>query len=80
MLHHRIQLGQIVAVAAFGVPVGPYRITRLLPSSDAGIPNYRGKSLMDNHERALSEPSIRLLQQPANANMAPAAVQKSRVR
>lgn len=74
MSYHRFQVGQTVAAAASGAPPGPYRITRLLPSSDAGIPNYRGKSLVDGHERALSELSIRVWQAPADTSAAEPAV------
>ena len=63
MSEHRFQIGQTVIVSAYGAPPGPYSITRLLPV-DQGEPNYRGKSLVDNHERAISENAIRL-QRPA---------------
>ena len=59
MSEHRFQIGQTVVVSAYGAPPGPYSITRLLPV-DQGEPNYRGKSLVDNHERAISENAIRL--------------------
>ena len=54
MSEHRFQIGQTVVVSAHGAPPGPYSITRLLPA-DQGEPNYRGKSLGDAHERAMSE-------------------------
>jgi hypothetical protein len=60
MSEHRFQIGQTVVVSSFGAPPGPYSITRLLPSDD-GEPNYRGKSLVDDHERAISENAIRLI-------------------
>jgi hypothetical protein len=61
MSEHRFQIGQTVVVSAYGAPPGPYSITRLLPA-DQGEPNYRGKSLVDAHERAISENAIRLIQ------------------
>ena len=61
MSEHQFQIGQTVVVSAYGAPPGPYSITRLLPA-DLGEPNYRGKSLVDAHERAMSENAIRLLE------------------
>jgi hypothetical protein len=61
MSEHRFHIGQTVVVSAYGAPPGPYSITRLLPP-EQGEPNYRGKSLVDAHERAMSEKAIRLLQ------------------
>jgi hypothetical protein len=60
MSEHRFQIGQTVVVSTYGAPPGPYSITRLLPANQ-GVPNYRGKSLVDAHERAISENAIRLL-------------------
>ena len=58
MSDHLFALGQTVAASGMGVPPGPYRITRLLPVSH-GVPQYRGKSVVDEHERALSEAAIK---------------------
>ena len=59
MSEHRFQIGQTVVVSTYGAPPGPYSIIRLLPA-DQGEPNYRGKSLVDAHERVISENAIRL--------------------
>jgi hypothetical protein len=75
MSEHRFQIGQTVVVSAYGAPPGPYSITRLLPA-DQGEPNYRGKSLVDDHERAMSENAIRLLQ----AKFEPGSVQPPKKR
>jgi hypothetical protein len=69
MSEHRFQIGQTVVVSAYGAPPGPYSITRLLPA-DQGEPNYRGKSLVDNHERAISENAIRLQQSTSELSTA----------
>jgi|KBSMisStaDraftv2_1062788.scaffolds.fasta_scaffold492961_2 hypothetical protein len=66
MSDHRFDLGETVAASEFGVPPGPYRITRLLPPSD-GVPRYRVKSVVDAHERAFSERAIQLIKNRAAA-------------
>jgi hypothetical protein len=71
MSEHRFQIGQTVVVSAYGAPPGPYSITRLLPI-DQGEPNYRGKSLVDNHERALAENALRLQQSKPQPHIAKA--------
>jgi hypothetical protein len=75
MSEHRLQIGQTVVVSAYGTPPGPYSITRLLPP-EQGEPNYRGKSLVDAHERAMSENAIRLLQ----AKFEPSSIQPPKKR
>jgi hypothetical protein len=70
MSEHRFPIGQTIVVSAYGAPPGPYSITRLLPA-DRGEPNYRGKSLVDAHERAISENAIRLLQAKAEPKISP---------
>jgi hypothetical protein len=75
MSEHRFQIGQTVVVSAYGTPPGPYSITRLLPP-EQGEPNYRGKSLVDAHERAMSENAIRLLQ----AKFEPSSIQPPKKR
>jgi hypothetical protein len=56
---HRFGIGERVVASAFGVPPGPYEIMRMLPLAD-GVPFYRARCIRDGHERALSEPSLRL--------------------
>ena len=73
MAFHRFRIGQRVAASAFGVPPGPYEITRLLPLAD-GVPYYLAKSVTDGHERAVAEPSLRPAPMPANSTAAPAEV------
>jgi hypothetical protein len=75
MSEHRFQIGQTVVVSAYGAPPGPYSITRLLPS-EQGEPNYRGKSLLDAHERAMSENAIRL----AKAKSEPSSIEPPKKR
>ena len=45
----------------------PFSITRLLPANQ-GEANYRGKSLVDAHERVISENAIRLHQAKSESN------------
>ena len=75
MSEHRFQIGQTVVVSAYGAPPGPYSITRLLPP-EQGEPNYHGKSLVDAHERAMSENAIRL----AKAKSEPSSIQPPKKR
>ena len=75
MSEHRFRIGQTVVVSAQGAPPGPYSITRLLPA-EQGEPNYRGKSLVDAHERAISENAIRLLR----ARLEPSSTQPPKKR
>jgi hypothetical protein len=58
MTDHRFLIAERVVASGFGVPPGPYEITRMLPVAD-GIPFYRAKSVTDGHERVLSERSLR---------------------
>ena len=67
MSEHRFQIGQTVVVSASGARPAPYSITRLLPANQ-GEPNYRGKSLVDAHERVRSENAIRLHQAKSEPN------------
>ena len=69
MSEHRFQIGEKVIATAYGAPPGPYSITRQLPA-DHGELSYRGKSLIDNHERALGENALRLQQSKAQPNIA----------
>ena len=59
MAYHRFRIGETVSASAMGVPRGPYRITRLLPPSDNGVPNYRAKNIETDLERALAEDALR---------------------
>jgi len=70
MAYHRFRIGERVVALAFGVPPGPYEITRVLPLVDGG-PFYRGKSVADGRERALSELSLRRPPAAANSNRTP---------
>jgi hypothetical protein len=71
MSEHRFQIGETVIATAYGAPPGPYSITRQLPA-DQGKLSYRGKSLVDNHERALAENALRLQQSKTQPNIAKA--------
>ena len=58
MPSHKFKIGETVTASAMGVPRGPYRITRLLPPSDNGVPNYRAKNIETGEERALAEGAL----------------------
>ena len=58
MSEHQFSVGQNIAAMGAGVPPGPYQISRLLPVAD-GVPQYRAKSVVDQHERALPETAMR---------------------
>jgi hypothetical protein len=60
MPSHKFRIGETVTASAMGVPRGPYRITRLLPPSDNGVPNYRAKNIETDEERALAESALQL--------------------
>ena len=60
MSEHQFSVGQNIAATGAGVPPGPYQIGRLLPVAD-GVPQYRAKSVVDQHERALPETAMRLV-------------------
>jgi hypothetical protein len=75
MTSHRFTIGQTVAANGLGIPAGPYRIVRLLPLAE-GVPQYRAKSMVDDHERALAESDLR----PAMATNVPPAEEKVRRR
>jgi hypothetical protein len=47
---------------------GPFRIVRLLPLSESGVPQYRAVSIADGHDRVLPETAMRLLPAAANSN------------
>jgi hypothetical protein len=59
---HRVRVGRAVIVPwsgpQGGIPLGPYVIGRLLPVED-GEPDYRVRSSIDGHERALLESQIK---------------------
>jgi hypothetical protein len=79
---HRFRVGQTVVVPWSGpegaLPLGPYVIVRLLPLV-AGEPQYRVRSSVDGHERALLESQIRL-QGERPALVEPPPMQQSRPR
>jgi hypothetical protein len=58
MAYHRLRIGEMVTASAMGVLRGPYRITRLLPPSDNGVPNYWAKNIETGEERALAEGAL----------------------
>ena len=78
MPYHRYKVGQTV-VAPSGVrdaliPSGPYVIVRLLPLVGPE-PQYRVKSTVDGHERAVLEGQIRpVVQEPSKKGATPAKV------
>jgi hypothetical protein len=57
--YHRFRIGEKVTASGMGIPWGPYRITRLLPPSDNGVPNYRATNVDTGSERALAEDALR---------------------
>jgi hypothetical protein len=57
MRDHHFQIDQLVIAHALGVPEGPYSIMCLLPLID-GMPQYRAKSTVDDHERAFPENAL----------------------
>jgi hypothetical protein len=65
---HRFQLGQIISVRGSVVLPGPFRIVRLLPPSESGVPQYRVTSIVDGHDRVFPETAMRLLPAAANSN------------
>jgi hypothetical protein len=77
MTDHRFRIGERVVASAFGVPPGPYEITRALPLAH-GVPFYRAKSVTDGHERAMSESSLRPA--PANSDKTPPPRSNSKAR
>jgi hypothetical protein len=52
-----VEVKQSIAVKA---PRGPYEVVRLLPES-VGVPIYRIKSGLDNHERVVDETHLKRL-------------------
>jgi hypothetical protein len=76
---HRFKIGQQVVATAFGVPTGPYEITRLLPLA-AGVPHDRAKPLPNGPESAFSELSLRPMLESAERNGTQAAKSKFRGR
>ena len=76
MPYHRYKVGQTVVAPAGGrdalIPSGPYVIVRLMPRVGRE-PQYRVRSTVDGHERALLEGQIRLIvQEPERKEPAPA--------
>ena len=56
--------------AATGLAIlpGPFRIMRLLPLSESGVPQYRVTSIADGHDRVFPETAMRLLPAAADSN------------
>ena len=67
---HRFKVGDAVSVHGPANFSGPCRITRLLPVSDNGEPQYRVTNVADGHDWVLREPAMRLLPVAANLNKA----------
>jgi hypothetical protein len=71
---HRFRVGQTVVAPSGGaeglIPRGPYVIVRGLPVV-GGEPRYRVKSSIDDHERAILESQIRLLEETPPAAAVP---------
>jgi hypothetical protein len=79
MTDYRFRIAERVVASAYGVPPGPYEITRMLPIEN-GVPFYRAKCIADGHERALSEPSLRLAPRAANISAVPPRQPKAKMR
>jgi hypothetical protein len=63
MAKHKFQIGNVVELKqsiAVKAPPGPYEVVRLLPES-GGIPIYRIKNGLDNHERVVDETHLKRL-------------------
>jgi hypothetical protein len=66
---HRFQVGQTISATGLAILPGPFRIVRLLPLSESGVPQYRVTSIADGHDRVFPETTMRLLPMAANSNM-----------
>ena len=55
MTQHRFRVDEAVSVNGPAILPGPYRIVRLLPLSENGVPQYRVTSIADGHDRVLPE-------------------------
>jgi hypothetical protein len=64
---HRFQVGQTISATGLAILPGPFRIVRLLPLSESGVPQYHVTSTADGHERVFAETAMRLLPGPTNS-------------
>jgi hypothetical protein len=71
MTDHQFQIDQLVTAHALGAPEGPYRIIRQLPLAD-GMPQYRAKSIVDDHEGAFSENALSAIEPAVPKALRPA--------
>jgi hypothetical protein len=63
LLKHKFRIGNVVELKqsiALRAPRGPYDVVRLLPES-GGVPIYRIKSGVDDHERVVDETQLKRL-------------------
>ena len=67
---HRYQVGQTLSVRGAAILPGPFRIVRLLPLSESGVPQYRVTSIADGHDRVFPETAVRLLASAATSDTA----------
>jgi hypothetical protein len=70
MTYHTFAVDQIVIAHALGAPEGPYRIVRLLPSVNSS-PQYRVKSIVDDHERTFLESALKAVEPPVPKALKP---------
>ena len=70
MTYHTFAVDQIVTAHALGAPEGPYRIVRLSPSVNSS-PQYRVKSIVDDHERTLRESALKAVEPPVPKALKP---------
>ena len=70
MTYHTFAVDQIVTAHALGAPEGPYRIVRLLPSVNSS-PQYRVKSIVDDHERTFLESALKAVEPPVPKALKP---------
>ena len=52
---HRFQVGQTISATGLAILPGPFRIVRLLPLSESGVPQYHVTSTTDGHDRIFAE-------------------------
>ncbi len=67
-MNHRYQVGQTISVRGSAILPGPFRIVRLLPLSEGGVPQYRVTSIADGHDRVFPETATQLLRAADNSN------------
>jgi hypothetical protein len=70
MTHYTFVIDQLVTAHALSVPEGPYRIAKLLPLAH-DRPQYRVKSIVDDHERALPESALKAMEPPVPKALKP---------